>query len=119
MHARGEKQHELFLRHFTTNEAALRAFVRSLVPTRADANDVMQEVALVLWRKFAELPAGEGFRRWAFGVARFKVLSWRRDVGRDRHVFGDDLTAVLADEAEARVDALDAQREALRMCLEK
>jgi RNA polymerase sigma-70 factor, ECF subfamily len=111
--------HELFLRLFTTNEAALRAFVRSLVPTRADANDVMQEVALVLWRKFGEYPTGEDFRRWAFGVARFKVLAWQRDHGRDRHVFGDDLTTALADEAAARSDGLAARREALQACLEK
>jgi hypothetical protein len=43
--------HELFLMLFTANEPAIRAFVRRLVPTRQDAADVMQGVALVLWRK--------------------------------------------------------------------
>ena len=44
--------HELFLTLFTADEPAIRAFVRRLVPTRLDAADVMQGVALVLWRKF-------------------------------------------------------------------
>lgn len=112
-------RHDEFLRLFTTQEAALRSFVRSLVPTLNDANDVMQEVALVLWRKFEDYESGEDFRRWAFGVAKFKVLSWQRDQGRDRHVFGGDLTELLASHSEQHSDQLEAQREALRVCLGK
>jgi RNA polymerase sigma-70 factor (ECF subfamily) len=108
-------RHELFLRLFT----ALRTFVRSLVPLVADANDVMQEVAVVLWQKFGEYESSEDFRRWAFGVARFKVLSWQRDRRRDRHLFGTDLTELLATEGEIHASRLERQREALRLCLEK
>jgi RNA polymerase sigma-70 factor (ECF subfamily) len=111
--------HEQFLRLFTTSEGALRAFVRSLVPTVADANEVMQEVALVLWQKFGEYGLGEDFRRWAFGVAKFKVLAWQRDRKRDRHWFGDDLLEILAQDAAHRSDLLSAQREALHHCLAK
>ena len=82
-----DPRHELFLRLFTAHEPALRTFVRSLVPLVADANDVMQEVAVVLWQKFGEYESSEDFRRWAFGVARFKVLAWQRDRMRDRHLF--------------------------------
>lgn len=114
-----DPRHDLFLRLFTTNEPAVRAFVRSLVPALADANDVMQEVAIVLWRKFAEYDSHEDFRRWAFGVAKFKVLAWQRDQARDRHVFGEDMTEVLATEAVERADHLAQRREALRVCLEK
>jgi RNA polymerase sigma-70 factor (ECF subfamily) len=85
----------------------------------ADANDVMQEVAVVLWQKFGEYATSEDFRRWAFGVARFKVLSWQRDRMRDRHLFGTELTELLATEAEIDAGRLERQREALRFCLEK
>ena len=114
-----DSRHELFLRLFTACEPALRTFVRSLVPMVADANDVMQEVAVVLWQKFGEYASSEDFRRWAFGVARFKVLAWQRDRMRDRHVFGADLTELLATEAEIHSSRLERQREALRLCLEK
>jgi hypothetical protein len=53
--------HEQFLRLFTANEAAIRAYVRRLVPTRDDAADVMQGISLVLWKKFAELDELDGF----------------------------------------------------------
>lgn len=114
-------RHDQFLRLFTTSEPALRAFVRSLVPTVTDADDVLQEVAITLWQKFGEFSetGEEDFRRWAFGVAKFKVLSWRRDRGRDRHVFGDATMEMLARDSEAQSDKLQAQRDALKICLGK
>ena len=40
--------HRKFIRLFTEHEPAVRTFVRSLVPMRSDAAEVMQKVALVL-----------------------------------------------------------------------
>jgi RNA polymerase sigma-70 factor, ECF subfamily len=42
-----DELHDAFLRLFTTHEAQLRAFVRSCLPRRQDADEVMQEVSLV------------------------------------------------------------------------
>ncbi len=54
MNVPADKQHQNFLRAFTLHEPAIRAFVRRLVPARADADDILQEVAIVLWEKFDE-----------------------------------------------------------------
>lgn len=119
MASTNDSRHEDFLRRFTKTEPALRGFVRSLVPTKSDADDVLQEVAITLWKKFPEFSgaSGEEFRRWSFGVAKFKVLSWQRDKGRDRLVFSDQTLSVLAQDSETRSDKLSAQREALKTCL--
>ncbi len=114
-----DQKHVDFLRLYVEHEEALRGFVRALVPTREDARDVMQEVAVVLWRKIGELSAMEDFRRWAFGVARMQALTFLRDRARDRHVFGDDVLALLADEAETDADVFEAERIALEECLGK
>lgn len=113
------QQHQRFLRAFTANEPAIRAFVRRLVPSRADADDVMQEAAIVLWEKFGEFREGADFRAWAFGVARFKVLAWLRDKSRDRLVLDEDVVSLLADEAAGDEARLDHQRRALEVCAEK
>ena len=42
------ERHDLFLRLYVEHEEALNSFVRTLVPTREDAREVMQEVAVVL-----------------------------------------------------------------------
>lgn len=109
--------HRSFLRLFTTHEESVRAFVRRLVPTRADADDVMQEVSIVLWEKFGSFHHGGNFRAWAFGVARFEVLAWLRDKGRDRLVLDEDVALKLAHEAEALEPTLSRQRAALELCM--
>lgn len=111
--------HDQFLRLFVENEESLRGFVRSLVPTLEDAREVMQETAAVLWRKFDQLDSPEEFRRWAFGVARFEALAFRRDRARDRHVFSDELIAMLEDEAAEAGEQSRREERALESCLEK
>ncbi|GAB5439660.1 MAG: hypothetical protein Fues2KO_00090 [Fuerstiella sp.] len=111
--------HEQFLSLFAANEPAIRAYVRRLVPTRHDAADVMQGVALVLWRKFDKLDDTKRFRRWAFGIAKYESLAWLRDKARSRLVLADDVLEVVAHESTREDERLSAQREALEDCLEK
>jgi len=108
-----------FLKLYTANELAIRAYVRTLVPSRDDVEEVMQEVAVVLWKKFADYPTGEDFRKWAFAVSRYEALAWLRDRARDRLVFNQDVLDLIAKEAEVRSDYHQRQREALDRCLEK
>jgi len=112
-------RHDRFMQLFLQHEESLRAFVRSLVPTLEDAREIVQNVSAVLWRKFDELHSPDEFRRWAFGVARLETLQYRRTKCRDRHVFGEDIIAVLANSAEDAADSLDAERRALEYCLQR
>jgi RNA polymerase sigma-70 factor (ECF subfamily) len=109
--------HRRFLRLFTAHEAAVRTYIRRMVPLRADADDVMQDVSVVLWDKFDSFREGEPFRAWAFGVARFEVLAWLRDKARDRLVLDEEVALKIADESAADELNLDLQREALEDCM--
>lgn len=111
------QRHRVFLREFTASEAAIRGFVRRLVPARADADDLMQEISVVLWEKFDTFRDDGSFRAWAFGVARYEVLAWRRDKGRDRLVLSEKVVELIGDEAEAVEPRLARQREALERCI--
>lgn len=111
--------HRSFLRLFSSNEPSIRAFIRRLVPSRADADDIMQEVSIVLWEKFDSFEEGGDFRAWAFGVSRYEVLAWLRDKGRDRIVLNEKVVGLLADESSEREPRLSRQREALEVCIEK
>ncbi len=112
------ERHDRFLRTFTANEPAIRAYVRRLVPTRADADDVMQEVSVVLWQKFETFREDGDFRAWSFGVARFAALAWRRDKARNRLVLDEGVVAKLASETAEIEPHLRTQREALEKCME-
>lgn len=113
------KQHDQFLRFFMEHEEALRLFVRSLLFNREESREVMQEVAIVLWRKFDDSMDNLSFRRWAFGVARMEVLSFRRDRARDRHTFSDDVAALLERSVQEDSEALERQRSFLEVCVGK
>ncbi|QEG39309.1 sigma-70 family RNA polymerase sigma factor [Roseimaritima ulvae] len=111
--------HDQFLRLFMEHEEALRLFARSLLFSQEESREVMQEVAIVLWRKFDASLDSTSFRRWAFGVARMEVLSFRRDRARDRHIFGDDVAQLLEQTLQAEHAALQRERNALENCVDK
>lgn len=109
--------HERFLRHFTANEHAIRAHVRRLVPGRSDSDDLMQEVAVVLWRKFGEFAPHGNFLAWAFGVAKYEVLAWRRKQSRSRVILAGDVIELLAVESAREHPRFARQRKQLDTCL--
>jgi len=114
-------RHAPFLRLFTANESSIRSYVRRLLPSRNDVDDLMQNIAVVLWEKFGQFRIGGDFRAWAFGIARFEVLAWLRDKGRDRRTLAGDVMELIADESATpeSESALSTQRLALEHCLGK
>ena len=116
-----EKNHR-FLSLFTANESSIHAYVRRLVYRREDASDVMQKIAIVLWKKFDQLQSDDDFRKWSFGVARFEVLAWRRDLARERErlVLSTETIELMAEELDRNAEQLDLEKEAiLQHCLSK
>ena len=112
------EQHDRFLRLFMAQEESLRVFVRSLLLSHDEEREVMQETAVVLWRKFEPEMTDEAFCRWAFGVARMEALAFRRDRARDRHSFGDNVYELLAETIVEQTEKLEAERRALDACLQ-
>ncbi len=113
------QQHDHFLRLFMSHEDSLRVFVRSLLFTQDEEREVMQEVAVVLWRKFDADMDSDSFCRWAFGVARMEALTFRRNRARDRHTFGAEVFELLSKTVLEHSDSLEAERRALDTCLQK
>lgn len=116
MPAPDPSQHDQFLRLIAEHQAALHTFVRSMLPSREEASEVLQDVMVVLWQKFE---SAQDFKRWAFGVARLEALKFLQTRRRDRHIFDDDLVNRLADEAIGMEQRHLTQREALDGCLQK
>ena len=108
-----------FLRLLAAHEAAIRTFLRSILPSLADADEAFQLTMITLWEKFDTYDASRDFKPWAFGIAKYKALSLIRDRQRERLVFGDELVERLAEEASASEARHLSQREALESCLQK
>lgn len=113
------EQHNHFLRLLMEHDASLRVFVRSLLFNHDEEREVMQEVAVVLWRKFDPSMDSGTFCRWAFGVARMEAMTFRRERARDRHTFGDEVFELLSQTVVEHSDSLESERRALDTCLQK
>jgi len=107
-----------FLRLFVKHEQALMAFARVILPTWESVDEVMQESSVVMWKKLSQLDLADNFLPWAKMIVRFEALRLRRDHARDRHVFGDAVIELLANEAaQMDEDVWEQEREALSGCL--
>lgn len=111
--------HEDFLRLFLSNEAQLRAFVRSCLYSADETDEVMQEVSLVAWRKFETLKDRTRFGAWSCLIARYEILKFRRSCARDRLIFDEDIISKLGMEAEETISLREAQLSSLESCLTK
>jgi RNA polymerase sigma-70 factor (ECF subfamily) len=106
-----------FLTLLTSSQTSLYAYILSLLPDRAAAQDVLQEVNLTVWHKAADFREGTSFFAWASKIAYFHVLSHRRKMSRDKLVFADDVLDYLAERHAELLEEGDARERALRDCL--
>ncbi|MFT5469151.1 MAG: RNA polymerase sigma-70 factor (ECF subfamily) [Verrucomicrobiales bacterium] len=111
--------HERFLRLWTQNEAALRAFVRSCCPRAQEVDEVMQDTCIAAWRKFSTLDDPAAFGRWACMIARYELLMTRRRHARDRLVLAEDVVELLTEEGAEEIPRRHRQLLALDECIEK
>jgi RNA polymerase sigma-70 factor (ECF subfamily) len=113
-------KNKIFLRQFLQNQRRLYAYVLTLLPNRADADDVLQETSLVLWDKFdSHQPPGD-FLAWARRIAYHKVLDSYKKAGRaDARLSRVFVERVAETAARSEALLLDERREALTSCVEK
>lgn len=110
---------ESFVSLIAQHQRHLRLFVLSLVPYPEDAEDILQETHLVLWREFHRYEPGTNFAAWACAVAGNQALAWRKKRQRDRLVFSDEFLTAVSAELIARADGLEERAAALTGCVER
>jgi len=115
----GPSSTERFLALLMSNQRRVHAFILSLVPNRNDADDLLQESIIVMWRKFESFQPGTDFLAWAMAIARFEVMRHRQKHARSKLVFGEDLLDSLAAMTLAKSEQFEARHDALERCLGK
>ncbi len=110
---------EELVRLIAQAQRRLYAFIFALVRRAADADDVLQETNVVLWRKRETFRLGTDFYAWAFEIARFQVLAYHTRQGRHSNAFDAALLADIADAAQAEPEQYGRRETALRSCLQK
>jgi RNA polymerase sigma-70 factor (ECF subfamily) len=108
-----------FLTAFLPQQQALFVYIYSLIPQRQDAADILQQTALVLWKKFDEFAPGTDFLAWASRIAYLEVLHLRRNKARHTEILDDDVLRDVAEAAPENRSFLDSTLAALQYCVAK
>ncbi|MEK0445323.1 MAG: hypothetical protein RLZZ399_644 [Verrucomicrobiota bacterium] len=100
-------------------EPSIQAFVFAAVRSFADAEDVVQQVALTIARRFDEYDPGRPFLGWALWLAKSRIADHYRKKGRERLVFSDSVLEQLAHVFEHQKPERSERQVALERCIEK
>lgn len=118
-HRESDQRATDFLRLVTQHDRQLKAYVLSLVPHWADADDILQDTKLELWQRFAEYRPTGDFGAWARRIIYYRVMTFRNQSGRNRVHFSNEALQLVATEAATVAHEADARLRTLARCLQK
>jgi RNA polymerase sigma-70 factor, ECF subfamily len=116
-----DSRREHFFREFQRDRTRLIAYIRAITGNWDLAEDIFQEVSLVLLDKVDELEAEGDFQAWCRRVAR-NISCRERSKSKRLKAVRDDAVLDLIDNAFAESEhdqQLDFRREQLRVCMQK
>jgi RNA polymerase sigma-70 factor (ECF subfamily) len=109
-----------FTRHFAECERSMLAFAYSLIPNRADADDVVQETLAALWKHFDDFDPDRPFLPWANRfIYRQVQMHRRKQATRAKYFFSDETIEQLAKDESFSLERDRAMAAALEKCLQK
>ena len=95
------------------------AYIHTLVPSRSDAEDILQEASLTICEKFNDFELGTNFYSWACQIAYWKVRAARKKYATSKVVFNQEVLDVISQTRTQMEDEFDVRHEALSRCLQK
>jgi len=109
---------EQFIQLLAAHERQLAAYVLTFV-SAADADDILQETKIWLWRSFDQFTLGTSFGAWARQAAFFRIQQFhrKRSTENRRLVFSDECLSQLAEAFERQSDACEQQMSQLTECV--
>ncbi len=116
---RKKTRNDEFISLLMENQNRIYGFIRVMVPQKAYADDLMQETAMIMWRKFDEFKLGTGFASWGMQVARYEVYKFRKKQKNNRILFTDDVFDEIMQQRHIYENMFDERLEALENCVKK
>lgn len=111
---------EEYLRLLAKHERAISSYVHSLVPLKTDADEILQDAKVVMWKKFESFETGTNFAAWGKKIALGLTLNYRRSNKRRKTV---PTEAAFIEAVAAEMDRIhpgeDVRADALENCLQK
>jgi RNA polymerase sigma-70 factor, ECF subfamily len=110
---------EEFVRLFTRHQRPLFLYLLTRIPNPVEAEEILQETNIVIWRKFSHFCPGSNFLAWATQIAKYEVLKYLERHDRDKLQFSDRFVEHLVEEEVEDATHWEVRRQALMHCLGK
>ena len=117
-----QERTEEFLRLLSEHDRMFSIYVTGLVQPLQDAQDILQEGKIVMWRHFGKFKSGTNFLAWGRKILLRQILAYRRKMKHRRHgQLNEDILIMLDAEMDSAIrEKRWVEREqALRDCLRK
>ena len=108
-----------FVTLLARHDRALTLYVYGLVQRQADAEDILQQTKLILWKCFHNFKPSTNFIAWARKIAFHQILGYRRKSKRDPLPLSDEMLEKVADRVADLTDEDQLRQEALESCLHR
>lgn len=105
---------------WTRAQPSVERFIRSFVRHRADADDVLQEVALTIVDRFDDFDVERSFEAWALGIAKNLMKAhFRKQLRQPVQAINDEAVDQVAAAFEELSPRMEDMKEALADCLSR
>ncbi len=110
---------ERFTALLMANQRRIYGYILSLVPNPSDADDILQETALIMCKKFSEYKADTSFHSWAIKISYFTIVNFNRKKQRRSVKLRDDIFRMIANaQQEIHSDNYSERADSLKSCTE-
>lgn len=110
-------QHQLFAECVVRSQQRVFRYIVSLVPNRADADELFQQTCLTLWENWERYDVSLDFVPWACGFAHNHVRNFHRKRQHAQVQLESDVIEMLAVQSGELLKHEDEKLAALRACL--
>jgi len=110
---------ERMARHWLSAETSIRAYVAAAIRAPADRDDVVQQIALTVARRFEQYDPQRPFLAWALWLAKSRIIDFYRAQGRQQEILSEVILDQIAQRLVENQNETSPRLRALEVCLEK
>lgn len=108
-----------FMMLYMSVQRRLYGYVMSSIPNPSDADDIVQETVSIMWSEFDKFQPGTNFAAWALCIARYQILTYRKQITKKKRVFSEQAMEAIQEVAETTNNLEQERQKALQHCLDK
>lgn len=101
------------------NQNRFYGYILSLVPNYSDADDIFQEMVIVMCRKFKDFKPNSNFVAWGLEIARNKIMNYRQKRHNSNTLFNTILVHKIEERSSKFVGEMEERANALENCIAK